>query len=256
MTEFEKRYIYVCEKLKKYCVPYETNLKKIRIGNDRDGGYVVSELPGYDALYSYGCDDKTSFERAFYDVYKKDSYVYDHTIEGITDKPDYIHFFKQGVDSSKSEMMDTIDNHILANGHEKSTNLMAQIDIEGHEWKLFHDGAEFMKNFSQIVIEFHIFGNVVNYEDYIDRTFKKLNEHYVCTHIHGQNSPLNPWLDGNFPKVFEMTWVRKDFVKEKKVEPGVFPVKGLDYAGDEKRADLRLDYWHDLKDTSYLGFDK
>lgn len=71
MTDFEKRYIYVCEKLKKYCVPYETNLKKIRIGDERDGGYVVSELPGYDALYSYGCDDKTSFERAFYDLYKR-----------------------------------------------------------------------------------------------------------------------------------------------------------------------------------------
>jgi len=28
-----------------------------------DGGYVVSELEGYDALYSYGCNDMITFEK-------------------------------------------------------------------------------------------------------------------------------------------------------------------------------------------------
>ena len=71
MTEFERSYLRVCEKLKRHVVPYKTNLKKIRIGDNHDGGYVVADLPGYDALYSYGSNDQTGFERHFYDIYKK-----------------------------------------------------------------------------------------------------------------------------------------------------------------------------------------
>lgn len=256
MTDFEKRYIYVCEKLKKHCIPYETNLEKMRLGDNRDGGYVFSKLDSYDALYSYGCNDQTSFERSFYDKYKKESYVYDHTTEKITDKPDYIHFFRQGVGPEKMGPYDTIDNHIEQNGHQDCKNLFGQIDIEGGEWDLFNDSFKYLNNFSQLVIEFHIFGNVVQYEEKIDRTFEILNKNFVCTHVHGTNCPLMPWLDANFPRVFEASFVRKDLVSHKTPEPGIFPIDGLDYPGDEKRVDLRLDYWHNLKDTTYLGITK
>jgi len=244
MTEFEKNYLRVCEKLKKYVVPYKTNLKKIRIGDNSDGGYVVSELPGYDALYSYGSNDQTGFERHFHDIYKKDCYVYDHTIDGITDKPDYIHFFKEGVSDTKTHVMDTIDHHIEKNGHTESKNLMGQIDIEGHEWTLFDD-FKYIDNFSQLVIEFHLFFDITRFEHIIDNVFKKLNEKFTCVHVHGTNTPLQPWIDGNFPRVFECSFVRNDLIDTKEIEPGVFPIVGLDYATDLSRRDLRLDYWHE-----------
>lgn len=254
MTEYEKKFIKICEQLKTYLIPYKTNLKKIRIGDDADGGYVLSELDNYDALYSYGSNDQTSFEREFYNKYKKESYVYDHTIDGITDKPDYIHFFKEGVAPVTRPNMDTIDNHIIRNGHTECKNLMGQIDIEGHEWFLFKD-FKYINNFSQLIIEFHINAELTQYEQFIHDTFQKLNENFVCTHIHGTNCPLQPWLDGNFPRVFEATYVRKDLIESKEVEPGIFPIEGLDYPGDPKRVDLRLDYWHNLKDTSYCDVD-
>ena len=133
MTEFEKSYLRVCEKIKRTVIPYKTNLKKIRIGDECDGGYVVAELPGYEALYSYGSNDQTGFERQFNQLYGTDCYVYDHTIDGITDKPDFMHFFKEGVSHTKTHNMDTIDHHIEKNGHTENKNLMGQIDIEGHE---------------------------------------------------------------------------------------------------------------------------
>ena len=94
--EFDpERFIKVCDKLRKYIVPHKTNLNKIRIGNKSDGGYVICEgLPEYDALYSYGSDDQITFEKEFYNKYDKQSYVYDHTVDSITNKPDYLHFFK------------------------------------------------------------------------------------------------------------------------------------------------------------------
>jgi len=55
MDSLPEQFIKVCNKLRKYIIPHKTNLKKMRIGNESDGGYVVCEgLPEYDALYSYG----------------------------------------------------------------------------------------------------------------------------------------------------------------------------------------------------------
>ena len=49
-------------------------------------------------------------EKSFYEKYKKESYVYDHTIDKITDKPDFIHFFKEGVSNIKTYNMYKINN--------------------------------------------------------------------------------------------------------------------------------------------------
>lgn len=243
MTEFEKKYMEICSNLKKKIVPHKTNLKKFRLGNmSGDGGYVVSELESYDALYSYGCNDMITFEKDFYNKYKKPIFVYDHTTDTITDKPDYLNFFKEGVWVEKTHNMDTIDNHIKRNGHDDSTNLFLQMDIEGCEWMVFQN-FEKINNFSQIVVEFHLFDNLIKYEKIIDIIFDKLNENFVCTHIHGTNAPLQPWLDANFPRLFEVTYVRKDKIDffEKETEP--FPLKGLDVPTDINRAELCLNYW-------------
>jgi hypothetical protein len=244
MTEFEKNFIRICEKIKKYVTPHKTNIKKIRIGGTHDGGYVVGDLPEYDALYSYGSNDQTTFERDFYRLFKKDSYVYDHTIDSITDKPEYIHFFKEGVNNYKTSNMDTLDNHIIQNGHTECKNLFGQIDIEGDEFKIFNNSV-YLTNFSQILIEFHMFVlDFMNDESKIDAVFSTLLENFVCIHIHGNNSPLRPWMDGNLPMVFECTFIRKDLVSDMGVEPGTFPLKDLDFPNDNSRPDLRLDFWH------------
>ena len=242
MTEIEKKFLKICENLKNYVTPYKTNIEKIRVGNKYDGGYVIGELSKYDYLYSYGCNDMISFENEIYNRYKIPSYVYDHTTDKITDKPDYVNFFREGVSYEKTDDMDTIDNHVIKNGHTQNKNLMMQIDIEGGEWNLFKR-CKYLTNFSQIVIEFHIFQSLFNYEKVFEDTFTTLNRDFTCIHVHGTNCPLQPWLDGNFPKVFEVSYIRNDFITEKEIEPNPYPVKGLDFPTDPTRADLKLDYW-------------
>ncbi len=83
-------------------------------------------------------------------------------------------------------------------------------------------------------------------EEIIEQVFEKLNENFVCIHINGTKGPLQPWLDGNFPRVFECSFVRKDLIETMEIEPGTFPIAGLDYATDISRPDLRLDYWHTI----------
>jgi len=244
---YEKKFIETCRLIKRSIVPHKVNLKKVRVGRRGDGGYVMCQLEDdtYDALYSYGSDDNITFEKAFYDKYGTTSYVYDHTIEGITDKPEYINFFKEGVASKKMEspQVDTIDNHIMKNGHTNSKKLIAQIDIEGTEWFIFNDNFKYLDNFSQLIIEFHIFKDITLYEELFKRTFDILNEKFVCVHIHANNCLLQPWVDANFPRAFEVTYVRKDLVSEAEIEPRPFPDPELDASSDPTRPELVLDYW-------------
>jgi len=244
---YEKKFIETCRLLKRSIVPHKTNFKKTRIGRRGDGGYVICALGDqkYDALYSYGSDDNITFEKSFYEKYGTESFVYDHTINGITDKPDYINFFKEGVGSETkiSPPIDTIDNHIVKNGHTECKNLFAQIDVEGSEWFLFNEKMKHLKNFSQIIIEFHIFQDVTMYEEVIKRTFDMLNEKFVCVHIHANNCLLQPWIDANFPRAFEVTYVRKDLISDSEIEPKPFPDPELDASSDPSRPELVLDYW-------------
>lgn len=247
MKEIEKQFLDACNNVKRHIVPYKTNLKKIRVGDEADGGYVLCDLEDYDALYSYGSNDQISFEKSFHEKFKKPCYVYDHTIDKITDKPEYIHFFKEGVSDVKSMVMDTVNAHIEKNGHTESKNLLAQIDIEGGEWNMFNN-MKYLTNFSQILIEFHMYTvDFVRQRHIVDDLFSKINNDFVCVHVHGNNGPVQPWLDVNLPVVFECTFVRKDLVTEKEIEPDMFPVKGLDFPNDPKRPDLTLNFWHDLK---------
>jgi len=246
MTTQEKQFLNFCVDLKKQLIPYKTNLKKVRIGEAGDGGYVIAEIPNikYDALYSYGSDDNIIFEKAFHEKYKVESFVYDHTIDKITDKPDYIHFFKEGVSHEKTNDMDTMDNQIVKNKHQDCKNLFAQIDIEGHEWNVFGN-TNSLKQFAQIVVEFHM---VVN-DPRIVGILEKINKDFVCVHIHGNNCPLRPWFDGNLPSFYEVTYVRKDIVEILDKETETYPIKDLDFPNDHKRPDLKLDWW--LNDGEY-----
>jgi hypothetical protein len=237
-------YIDICNRLKTYFKPYKTNLKKFRVGANGDGGYVIADLPGYDALYSYGSEDQITFEKAFYEKYKKPCYVYDHTINGITDKPDYIHYFKEGVSDKKEDNLNTIDAHLERNGHLEKTNLLMQIDVEGAEWTSL-PACKHLKNFSQIVVEFHLDGELSSYSKVIDDMYNHLKDDFVCIHVHGNNYPLVPWIDNNFPRVFEVTYVRRDLIDSIEPETESFPIKGLDFPNFKGRPDMHIDYYLD-----------
>lgn len=250
--EYELKFLDIMKNLTKLVVPHKTNLKKVRLGDKSDGGYVIAVLENdnYDALYSYGCDDNITFERAFHERYKKTCYVYD-PFKGITDKPDYIEFFDEGLYNRKGQDKDgrqfsTLDDHIERNGHTDSKNLFGQIDIEGSEWAVFSNDINYLKNFSQLVVEFHIpreAEQIIQMEQFFNKTFGLLNEHFVCVHFHGNNAYLQPWADGYFPRAFEVTYVRRDLIKEMEIETQPCPVPDLDYACAQERRDLRIDYW-------------
>ena len=228
--------IYIKDILK----PYKTNAPKIRIGGKHDGGYVINDIPGikYDALYSYGSNDQIDFERAFYDKFKIDAYTYDHTIDSITDKPDYVHFFKEGVSGVPRPELptNTIKNHIINNNHQDYSNIFMQMDIEGHEWETLMYSN--LCQFAQIVLEMHLYVNI----EVVLNVLKKLDHTFVCTHVHGNNHPIQPWVDINFPQVLEVTYVRRDLVDIEGIDMDNYPTS-LDYPNRIGYPDLPLNWW-------------
>ncbi len=58
---------------------------KKRYGANSDGGYVLIDLPAYDALYSYGIGDNISFDLDFVSQYDAPVFCYDHTISSLPD---------------------------------------------------------------------------------------------------------------------------------------------------------------------------
>jgi glycosyltransferase involved in cell wall biosynthesis len=229
--------------IKKEVVPYKTNLTKIRIGEFGDGGYAICDGIPSSGLYSYGSDDNIKFEVAYHAKYGKDCWVYDHTIPGITNKPDYIHFFKQGVSHEKTSELDTIDNQVAKNGHTDCREMFAQIDIEGYEWTVLSSSTK-LKEFAQVLVEFHMPRDIVRFFPQVLTTLRYMNEHFICVHVHGNNSLLQPWLDHDFPVTFECTYVRKDLVTSSEIDYQAYPVPVLDTANSWDRPDLPLTWWH------------
>ena len=242
MFFYKMQYI---DRISKLIVPYNTEFKKMRIGSqDGDGGYVVSDIPDYkySALYSYGCNDEITFEKSFHELYNVDSYTYDHTIDNITNKPEYIHFFKQGVASTKrkDEVFDTIDNHIINNNHKNLNNLFLQMDIEGSEWEvLFKIPNETLLKFSQMCIEFHMWGPMDNIPLFT-HVFEKINKHFVCTHVHGNNFCIERYNE--IPKVIEVSYIRRDLVKDIHIDNRFYPTE-LDKVNNIHFKDLKMGWW-------------
>jgi len=240
--------IKIYHTLKNFLIPYDTNFKKVRIGSNLDGGYVIAEMKNFDTLYSYGCDNKLSFETDFYEKYGSQCYLYDHTLNMTENIPKYIKFKKEGVSHVKCDNMNTLDSHIIENGHENSQNLFLQMDIEGAEYKTLL-ASNCLTNFSQIVLEFHIRVWENNFKvdtKDLKELLEKLNQSFRCIHIHGNNSYVQPWYYKNkIPLVFEVTYVRKDLISSYTKRTIPFPEEGLDFPNFPHAPDLTINYFID-----------
>ena len=130
-----QRYFNMMKDIKQIVVPFKTKLTKVRVGDTSDGAYVIASDIDHKICYSYGVgDNNIQFEQGLYDLHGIVSYAYDHTIDGIKNKPDYINYKKEGISHVKTIDCDTILNHILQNGHDNERNMLLKIDVEGAEW--------------------------------------------------------------------------------------------------------------------------
>jgi len=198
------------------------HLKRIRIGNKGDGGYVmINDFDTKDKVaLSFGVGDEISWDNHMaslgYDVF-----MFDHNTVPL---PANLHqkcqFFPLGLTApaQTSDRLKDLETHLnLLNL--KGKEMILKLDIEGHEWETLSTlSPNILKRFTQIVVEFHEMGSIAS--NSIRTTYHKalsnLVTNFTVVHVHGNNfgsrkHPNISLIDGFIvPHTLEVTFLRKD----------------------------------------------
>lgn len=206
---------------------YNSEKTKSRIGNKtQDGGYIIAELENeYDGFISCGIAQDISFEIELLNVYPSlNCLAFDGTINSLPQIHKRIKFFKKNVSNINSDTTTNLVEHILG------SNIFLKMDIEGFEFKVLPVIIEnnLLKNFKQMVIEFHTPEDIKKHTGYYSRDLhsvsnetmesiiREINKTHTLIHFHGNPGPGTHILNNIvIPNVFECTFVRNDFIKEK-----------------------------------------
>jgi hypothetical protein len=231
-------------------VPYSANYTLIRVGPDKDGGYVLPEVFCTTAteLYSFGIGNDVSFEMDFATRFPTaKQFLFDHTIEGLPEKHPNFKFIQSGLGTDFTETTNTIAGHVASQWHEPKThNRILKIDIEWNEWDtLAATPVEVLRMFDVILCEFHIApirydvtGMSPYFSEYHARigkevtdrllswyaaTLKKVQISHTIVHMHANNSLPAESYDGiKIPQLLEVTFVCNDLATFKPYS-GTFP---------------------------------
>ena len=212
----------IMEHLILYTSPYP----KQRLGRPHDGGYVTATLPGtYDAFLSGGIANDISFEEHFLQLYPDTPcYAFDGTISHLPHNHPKITFVKKNLGDSNREELTNLHDYM-----EPYQDIFMKIDIEGHEFRVMptlQNGL--MKKIKQLVIEIHSPGDIRMFPDYfkglhdIDNQkmfdlLQRINQTHTLVHFHANNGCAMQEIDGiRLPHVFELTYLRNEFVLEKR----------------------------------------
>ena len=184
---------------------YQLPQKKIRVGKDFDGGYIILDGFQYDLFIGCGISRDDSFENAFIKKYPIPAFAFDGSINDIPSKNRKIKFYKKNI-SDKNNANETNLHDLIKNYN----NIFLKMDIEGGEFPWFDSLTDDqLKKFRQITIEFH--------RPFVAEKWKILERlaktHWLC-HIHPNNCCAITQFNGvGVPNVFECTYIRKSDVK-------------------------------------------
>lgn len=186
--------------------------EKIRLGGERDGGYVMLD-PGQNGIvYSFGISPNSPWDlemaKRGFKVYQ-----YDASLSKEPDEHPNIFFHKYFVaDKAKDGPYKTIPQIILENNHQKENDLILQMDIEGAEWDILNSlPTEYLCKFKQIIIEIHRAGlSIYNYS-----ILERLRKTHTPVHFHYNNHVRQlyylPQLEFIYSgDLIEMTYARND----------------------------------------------
>lgn len=238
--------------LMKELTPYDVKdfERKIRIGSNGDGGYVVpvNILPLAERVYSYGVGDNADFEE---DIFQKTGVplrMYDHSIESapVVDNKN-VFFKKEGIAERKYGSFNTFENHIKENG-DTNKKVLLKMDIEGNEWKVIDKIVESSwSNIVAIILEIHGLYRSERIPYYIKK-LRRVNSRFTLVHIHGNNntglvdSSITYIGKKKIPSTLELTFINNVLVKEKKIMPDSLPSK-FDKPNIPYKNDIKLDFW-------------
>ena len=194
--------------------PYSASCPKIRIGALGDGGYVINDdLSGLDGLISIGIGTDASFDFALAEQGVR-VFQYDPTVEGPPVHHSRFLFRKLGWAGHDTESTRSLDTIITENSLSDHNGLLLKFDVEEAEWDAFQSvSAATLSKFRIIVGEFHWLDRIAQPDHFeiMWRTFSKLADNHVVTHLHANNCCRIVLVEGVvIPRLLEITYLRRD----------------------------------------------
>lgn len=195
--------------------PYDAeNKKKVRIGGNSDGGYVM--FPPEKGSFVYSCGkDHTQWNKDMADM---NCIVLNFCADysDIKNEKNNVFYVQRNlVAGAVSEKEDITLAEVLRKfNHESINNIILQIDVEGKEWEFFDNiDTVHMQKFSQIVGEFHGLADKHNLQRY-KRIFNKIIRTHIPIHFHYNNyGPIICFEDFLVSNLFEISFLRRDLAK-------------------------------------------
>ena len=185
---------------------------KIRIGRERDSGYVMlDDFAAVTAAYSVGIGNEVSWDLAIAER-GIEVHQYDHTIDGPPCEHPRFHWSKTGLGPDVTADLETLPRLLEANGHQGRNDLLFKCDIEGCEWQVLAGlPPETLRHFRQIVIELHDIERLPDpaFSALVARAIGALTADHRVVHVHANNHRPYGIVGGiPLPAVLELTLVR------------------------------------------------
>tara|TARA_B100000029_G_C17370325_1_gene885907 strand:- start:180 stop:989 length:810 start_codon:yes stop_codon:yes gene_type:complete len=261
----------ILDKSLNYLAPNVTN-DLIRIGNNRDGGYVVTKksILNCNCLISFGMADNFTIENDFLNYNKNNIvHVYDHTvnylyfIKRIYKSFKRLFYFKSSIKNisikiqdfvkykkilrnknfrhfrekvSKASSENTANFSKIINRLNNDSKIFLKSDIEGDEYVFFNDLLKHSEKINLIVVEFHnLDKDRYKFKDLI----MKIKKIFHLVHLHGNN--YSNYCEDGLPKVLEITFINKKYYKvlEDNFNKS-FPIPGIDFPNIDDKEDLNF----------------
>jgi len=187
---------------------------KVRVGESRDGGYVMlDDFAGIAAAFSFGIGPDVSWDEALA-ARGIPVFQFDHTVAGPPAPHDLFRFhpIRLGLEPGTGPLTDTLA-HLVEINSAVGDDLLLKVDIENDEWEVFaRVNPEVLTAFRQIVCEFHGLHQVSDpqWTERAARAFAHLTSHHQVVHLHRNN--IAPWVAAaglEVPMVMEITFARK-----------------------------------------------
>ena len=195
---------------------------KFRLGNKRDGGYIIAELNvKYDIILGGGVGNDIGFEKLFTEKYDVSAVVFDateHSGYKLTENEPNILYKNLNISQNNTSTTTNWTNYFAI-----YNNIFIKMDIEGAEWQYFNAlPMQYLLKIAQLTMEFHFPRTPYHF-----KVLEKIAQTHYLIHFHANNNNQIKFnVEGtNLPAVFECTYVRKDLVSKLSLNKEKLPTK-------------------------------
>ena len=200
--------------------PWQTQHPLIRLGGQRDGGYLVpDDLEEIAACFSPGVYDKATFETDL-ETRGIPAHLADRSVDAPPEGLHHATFDPVFLGQVDDEQTVTLDSWVRRHRPDPAAgDLMLQMDIEGAEYEvLLHASRETLRRFRIIVLELHALEKL--WDPGFARMFRmfchKFQHEFTCVHLHPNNYFRPVVRDGvAIPPLIEVTLLRNDRIESR-----------------------------------------